>query len=172
MPDDKPYYLHKRNPSGIYYYRFKHSMKARSTRCHDREDTEAFVESLTAEETDDWLFYVERTNSMRNQILFTFRIVLDEAVRKSVVQRNVARDVQQWAADYRPRDVFTDEDLACLFPEEPESFDYVWGRFEVGVMAYLSLVSGARHSELRALQWSDVMLGQSGGGVIVISRRP
>jgi len=127
------------------------------------------IESLSAEEIEDWLIDLDRANSTRNQILFTFRIILDEALRRGLVARNVARAIEQFPADSNTPDTFTDADLRALFPTEHATLIDVWSSFDVAVMAYLSLVSGARQGELRALTWRDVNRDEN-GGLLIISK--
>ena len=127
------------------------------------------IASLSAEEIEDWLIDLDRANSTRNQILFTFRIVLDEAVRRGVVTRNVARAIEQFPDNSVTPDTLTDRDLLALFPAEHRRLVDVWESFDVAVMAYLSLVSGARQGELRALSWRDVSPDED-GGLLIISK--
>lgn len=127
------------------------------------------IETLRAPEIEDWLLSLERSNSTINQILFTFRIVLKEAVRQDLASRNEAKFIEQLVDDYEQSDVFSDDELSRLFPADGEQFDTVWERFGVGVMAYVALVSGARHGELRALKWSDVK-DDAAGSVLVLTK--
>lgn len=47
------YYLIPRNPSGILYYRFKHSGKRGSTRCRNRDEAHEFMRALIEGRTWD-----------------------------------------------------------------------------------------------------------------------
>jgi len=112
--------------------------------------------SLKAAEIEDWLVELDRSNSTKNQILFTFRIVLLEAVRQGILRHNVAKAIEGFGNNSRPRSAYEDEEITRLFPSDNEQLERLWGRFDAAVLCYLSMVSGARHGELRALQWKDV----------------
>jgi hypothetical protein len=121
-----------------------------------------YMSTLRPKEIEDWLLDLNYSNSTRNQILFTMRRVLEEANRAGFVEINVAQSIDQSAGKGRERDAFTPEDLVRLFPKSQVEFERIWGCLEVGVMPYLSLATGARHGELRALKRKNFTVTEKG----------
>ncbi|MCK4516662.1 MAG: tyrosine-type recombinase/integrase, partial [Spirochaetaceae bacterium] len=125
------------------------------------------ISTISADEIEEWLVSLDLSNSTRNQILFTFRIVLDEALRKGIVRINVGRTIRQFASDSKERSPFTVSELNKLFPKRAVDMEATWGNIHVAVMAYVSTVTGARHSELRALQWRDILTSGDEAAIII-----
>jgi len=113
---------------------------------------------LTAVNIEDWLVSLPLANQTRNHILYSLSIVLREAKRDGIIDRNPAEDVEPMGGDSRPTSALTDDELSALFPAEPEAFRAVWPAFQFGVMFALMVSSGMRPGEARALEWSSVLL--------------
>ena len=113
---------------------------------------------LTAVEIEDWLVSLPLSNQTRNHILYTFSIVLREAKRDGIIDKNPAEDVEPMGKDFRPTPALSDDELAALFPVNPAEFANVWPQFQFGVMFALMVSSGMRPGEARALEWPSVIL--------------
>lgn len=120
------------------------------------------LDTIRAGEVEDWLVSLTLSNQSRNHLLFTFRIVLREAVRKNRIYANPLESLQQFAPKPRERDVFTVEELQMMFPTDLTERDGIWGDRMWSTLFYLLATTGIRAGEARALRWDDVDLNASG----------
>jgi len=83
------------------------------------------LDSFNRVEIENWLINLHQSktkkplaNQTKNQILYSFRIVLRDAERENLIPFNCLQSVEPMAPNYKPRDVFTKEELKKLFPED------------------------------------------------------
>ena len=114
------------------------------------------MSSITPTEIEDWLLTIDRSNQTLNQILFTMRIIYKEAERQCLIKHNPANKIEQFATDYKQRDILSDSEVEELFPLNFDDFKNLWGNYSVGIMCYLLVSSGMRQGEARALKWEDI----------------
>ena len=94
----------------------------------------------------------------KNHILYTFSIILREAKREGIIDKNPAEDVEPVGKDFEPTSALTDKELSALFPLDNDAFEKVWPEIQFGVMFALMVSSGMRPGEARALEWTSVLL--------------
>jgi len=114
--------------------------------------------SLTRPAIETWLLGLPLANQTRNHILYTFRIVLREAVDAGLLAASPLARVEPLGRNTRARDVFTAAELRALFPRGPLAA--VWGSRRTGTLFILLASTGIRSGEARALRWRDVLLDQ------------
>jgi hypothetical protein len=89
---------------------------------------------------ENWLVNLPLANQTKNQILYTFRILLSEAEMEELIPRNPLDKVEALGDTSKTRDVFTIDEYKML------------------------ATTGIRLGELRALTWKDVLWD---GGLII-----
>jgi len=120
------------------------------------------MSKITAVEVEDWMISLPLASQTINHILYCFRIVMREAKRQGIIEKNPLDDVEPMGKDFQPTSALTDKELEALFPADPAEFDRVWSEFQFGVMFALMVSSGMRPQEARALEWSSVIFDVSG----------
>lgn len=111
------------------------------------------LRDLKAAAVSDFLIGLRLRNATRNQVMSTFRIVMDEAVFREFVEYNCVRNLKRFAEDWIRKDVFTREELQRLFPVDPV---LVWGSLYWAAFFLTMLTTGIRRGEARALTWSNM----------------
>ena len=124
------------------------------------------ISRIQSHEVDDWILSLELANSTKNSMLDTFRLVLKEAARRKIIERNPIDDIERMADRYVPTDVFTLEELKKLFPRDSSELLRIWGHLKWGCMEYLMLTAGLRVGEASALLWRHVIWDH--GGILVL----
>lgn len=114
------------------------------------------LSDLNAVDVENWLISLILSNSTKNQILYTLKIVCREAVRKGIVKTNPIESIEALGLNYKKREILSDADIRKLFPEDPTEFKQIWPRFMYGVMYAVMLSGGLRSGEVRALMWDDI----------------
>ena len=114
------------------------------------------IDELTRPAIERWLLTLKLSNQTRNHILYTFRIVLREAVDEGLISISPLAHVEPLGRDARARDVFSATELRALFPEG--NLAAVWGSQRVGVLFLVLASTGIRSGEARALRWEKVNL--------------
>lgn len=66
------------------------------------------------------------SNSTKNKILSCYRIVLREAVREGYIDSNPAERVTELPTRYKERDVFNEDEIRALFPEDDDELIALW----------------------------------------------
>ncbi len=121
---------------------------------------------IKAHEVDDWILGLPLANGTKNAILDSFRLILKEAQRRKIIDRNVIEDIERMANKYVLTDVFTLEELGKLFPQDRSELIGVWGHVKWASMHYLMLTAGLRVGEAAALLWRHVVWDL--GGLLVL----
>jgi len=106
---------------------------------------------------EDWWITLPVSNQTKNHILYTMRIILDDAEMRELIDRNPIRHIQRMKDDHRPRDVLTPEEINRLFPSDWGAFESVWVIPRYGIMCALAVSGGLRSGEIRALRWHSIL---------------
>jgi integrase len=126
------------------------------------------VRDIRPKHFDAWRREIPLSAATRNHIRNTMRIVMGQAVYDGLIQANpIALTRPLSKKTYKRRDVFTDEELVLLFPEDEAEMRRIWGRFDWSLFFLLLATTGIRTGEIRGLTWDRVLLDQ---GVAVIDR--
>lgn len=115
------------------------------------------LREIKASDISRWVFKLELSNQTRNHILYTLRIILDEAVFQELIDFNPVRNCKPFADNHRKRDIFTLEEINTLFPVDDVKAIMIWGTWYWFTFFYLLLTSGLRSGEARALLWRHVV---------------
>ena len=115
------------------------------------------LSEITAIEIEDWLVSLPLAGQTKDHILYSLSIILREAKRDGIIDRNPAEDIEPMGKDSVPTSALTDDELAALFPANAAAFDKVWPEFQYGTMFALMVSSGMRPGEARALEWPSVI---------------
>ncbi len=112
---------------------------------------------------EKWLLNLDLSNTTKNHILGSFRIILHEALREHLINHNPAKDVELLSrSDYKRRDTLTLQEIKILFPEDEKEMLRIWRRYDYSVLFFLLLTSGIRSGEARALQWQHIIWPENG----------
>ncbi len=121
---------------------------------------------ISTKDADDWLEDLPLSNQTRNHILYTFRIVMEEARRGKYININPIKECEPYGKDARKRSIFTPEDYQLLFPHDAERFLIkelleIWGNLKIATSFVVLADSGIRSGELRALTWENYLEDKS-----------
>jgi integrase len=108
-------------------------------------------------DVESWLAGLAVGNSMRNQVLFSLRIILRDAVDAGILYANPLERFEMFGSDAIERDPFTLAELGKLFPDAIEGLLKVWGDAEIATAFTLLATTGIRSGEVRALRWANVL---------------
>jgi integrase len=127
------------------------------------------LKDITAPSIEKWLLHLksyklknsddthrELSNNSKNQIIYTFNIILREAKRENLIQ-SVPQIEPYGTKRIKQREPLTDNEINALFPTDRQEFLSVWDDFQVGVMMETIMSTGARSGEARGWWKSDVM---------------
>lgn len=107
------------------------------------------------------------SNQTKNHILYTFRIILREAEREALIPYNCLATVESLGGIAKPRDIFTKDELAKLFPADLVQMEAIWGRKEYAYLFFLLSTTGLRVGEARALQWKHVIWKEERNALLI-----
>jgi integrase len=122
------------------------------------------MEKITAGDVDKWLLGFSRRevkedgkkvvkqykNTYANSALRTFNTMLQEAVRRELIQKNPCANVRRLKNDRKDIEIITVEEVHKLFPK---NFQTVWGDREIAYIANkLASLTGMRAGEILGLR--------------------
>ena len=132
------------------------------------------VSSLNQVEIENWLVDLHSSttnkalsNQTKNHILYTFRIILREAQRESLIEYNCLANIESLAVQAKSRDTFTRKELKKLFPSDEEALINIWKGEEYAYFFFILATTGMRRGEARALQWKHLIKGRGHEGVVI-----
>ncbi len=102
-----------------------------------------------------------------SHVLNNLSIIMDWAVVKGLIQFNPVKLAGKPNIVHERRGILTREELIKIFPNDIDEMIKIWGRFEYALIAFLLADTGARRSEIVALQWKHINLDL---GYIVIEQ--
>ena len=97
------------------------------------------------------------SNTMKNKILASLKIILDYAIEEGHIQNNpVNKRLKYSERTIKVRDAFTIEEISMLFPLKEKELLYIWDTWENALFFATLAYTGIRPSEARALIWNDI----------------
>jgi integrase len=123
---------------------------------------------LNSIQIENWLINIDRANQTKNNMLSTFKIVTLEATQEGLIPNNPLERVKQLARQSVKRDIFKDDEIELLFPEDDIDLFALWDEQRIAVAMYIIYCTGIRSGELRALKWKNVIWDDDQHGGLVI----
>jgi len=129
---------------------------------------------------EDHLLDQRLSNSCRNTIIYTLKVILREALREELI--DMVPEFEPFKRNGRKQDVLSGEELQALFPSDPQELIKVWRRpagmkkepdeiaLMFGTMFCLTVSAGLRSGEIRALHRDQISLPHSGLVIDVYSK--
>jgi integrase len=114
---------------------------------------------ITKRNVEAWLADLPLANSSRNQLLFSLRIILRDAVDAEILYANPLERCEMFGKDTIERDPFTLAEMHALFPDSFDKLVKVWGDAEHATAFTLLATTGVRCGEVRALRWLHLLEG-------------
>lgn len=79
------------------------------------------VTEIRAIEIEDWLLNLDKKSNTKNHILGTFKIVMNEAKRLGIIEKNPVDDVERISkSNYQKTDSLSIAEVKELFPEDTD----------------------------------------------------
>jgi integrase len=105
----------------------------------------------------------------RNTLLVVLNHIYDQAVFELVLPGNPLRSIPG-LVDHQEkvREIFTDAEIAAMFPASPADLDKLWGSRQWALLFMVLADTGCRPSEVLALRWKD--WHPTTGGFVVAER--
>jgi integrase len=132
---------------------------------------------VTPTAVEDFLLEQRLSNSCRNTILYTIKLVMREARRSGII--DMVPEFEPFKRTGRRQDVLSSEELTALFPYDEKELTEIWKRPdgmrkeqpEIGLMFgtlfCVTVSAGLRSGEVRALHKDQISIANSG---LVIDR--
>jgi integrase len=126
---------------------------------------------------EDYLLEQQLSNSCRNTILYTLKLVMREAKREGII--DTLPEFEAFKRDGKRQYILSSEELTALFPYDEKELIEIWKRPEdmrkeqskialmFGTLFCVTVSAGLRSGEIRALHREQVSLPNSG---LVIDR--
>lgn len=118
---------------------------------------------------EDWYVGLESvskgtllSSGTRIHVLKTLSMILDEAVRLSLIPFNPCDKVDLIRISHKEKKIFTDDQLHVLFPPSPVEMIAVWGDVQTALFFSIAIDTGWRAGEIMAL-CSDAYYPEVGG---------
>jgi integrase len=107
---------------------------------------------------EDWLLNLDKKSNTKNHILGTFNIVMNEAKRLGIIEKNPVDDVERISkSNYQKTDSLSIAEVKELFPKDTDKLREIWKRDDLIVIYFLMISSGIRSGEARALIWKNIL---------------
>jgi integrase len=120
------------------------------------------VTEIKAIEVEDWLLNLDKKSNTKNHILGTFNIILNEAKREGIIEKNPIDDVERVSkSDYEKTDSLSIKEIKKLFPKDYQKLKEIWRRDDLIVVFFVMLSTGMRRGEVRALRWYNIIWKES-----------
>ncbi len=121
---------------------------------------------------EDYLLTLPLSNSCRNTIMYTLKLIMREARRSGII--DIVPEFEPFRRNGRRQDTLSSEELAALFPFDYNELIRVWSRpghmrdepeeipLMFGTLFCLTVSAGLRSGEVRALHREQINAAQSG----------
>lgn len=110
------------------------------------------LSSLKDTMIEDFILDIPKlADSSKNKVLACYRIILQEAVREGYIDKNPANDVKEIPVTYQKREVFTEAEIALLFPSDDEECIKLYGSVKWATYFAILKDTGWRPSEVAGL---------------------
>jgi len=135
------------------------------------------LDKIRPDEVDDYLLEKRLSNSCRNTIVYTLKLILKEAKRKRFI--DMIPEFEPFSRSSKRQNVLSSEELTALFPYDEKELIKVWKRPDdmrkeqeiialmFGTLFCVTVSAGMRSGEIRALFRDQVSIPNSG---LVIDR--
>jgi integrase len=132
---------------------------------------------ITPTMVEDFLLEQRLSNSCRNTILYTLKLVMREARRSGIIE--LVPEFEPFKRNGRRQDTLSSEELLSLFPYDEKELVEIWKRPDdmrkeqpeialmFGTMFCVTVSAGLRSGEIRALHRDQISIANSG---LVIDR--
>jgi integrase len=132
---------------------------------------------ITPTVVEDFLLEQRLSNSCRNTILYTLKLVMQETRREGIIE--ILPEFEPFKRNGRRQNVLSGEELTALFPSDEKELIEIWKRSEdmrkerpeitlmFGTLFCVTVSAGLRSGEIRALHREQVSIPNSG---LVIDR--
>jgi len=126
---------------------------------------------------DDYLLEQKISNSCRNSIVYTFKLIMREAKKAGLLE--IIPEFEPFKRNGKRQDVLSSEELTALFPPDEKELINVWKRPDdmrkerdewglmFGTLFCVAVSAGLRSGEVRALHNEQISIQHSG---LVIDR--
>ncbi len=102
----------------------------------------------------------EISNTYRNKILESLKIILHYASKDSLIPQNpITTELRYPVNEEKIPDAFEPEDYKKLFPKNQLKLLSIWGNWESMLLFATLAYTGLRPGEARALKWDDILDG-------------
>jgi integrase len=120
------------------------------------------LRSLRIVDFDSFFDTLELSNQTKNHILSTLSILMKEAQRQELIDRNPLECFEPFVNNHKKRDILTETEERTLFPSSPEEAVTIWGSVQYAAFFSLLYTTGARCGEIGALTWEDITKATDG----------
>lgn len=126
------------------------------------------VTALTMRMIEDFIVGVGRkngkalANDTKNKILVSFRFIMEDVKRCGYRSDNPAEEVRMLADNSEERDVLRPDELAVLFPPDPDKRIEIWGSTMWALYFSIFYDTGMRPGEIAALRVCDIWKTKNG----------
>jgi integrase len=129
-------------------------------------------ERITPALVEDYLLEQNLSNSTRNAILYTLKLVMREARRSGILE--IIPELEAFKRNSKRQNTLSGEELTALFPSDEKDFIDVWKRpadmrkeqptlaVMFGTLFCVAVSAGLRSGEARALHREQVSIENSG----------
>lgn len=122
------------------------------------------LDAITPRNIENWIGTLQGVrvrklaNSTKNNVLQTFKLVMDDAVRKEYIKVNPLTQVMRPSASAtaKPRRVFTLYEQELLFPDNPLGRITIWETLQWATFFSIMYDTGFRPGEVGGLQVGDI----------------
>jgi integrase len=129
-------------------------------------------DEITPTKVEDYLLEQMLSNSSRNTILYTLKLVMREAKRDGIIE--MLPEFEAFKRSSKRQDVLSGEELDALFPDDEKELIRIWKRPDnmrkerdeialmFGTLFYVAVSAGLRSGEARALHRNQISIENSG----------
>jgi integrase len=130
------------------------------------------LDKIRPAKVEDYLLEQRLSNSCRNTILYTLKLIMQEARREGIIES--VPDFEPFKRSGRRQDVLSSEELTALFPFDEKELIKIWKRPDdmrterdeialmFGTLFCVTVSAGLRSGEIRALHKEQVSVPHSG----------
>jgi len=130
------------------------------------------LDKIRTAKVEDYLLDQKLSNSSRNTILYTLKLIMQEAKREGII--DMVPEFEPFKRASKRQNVLSSEELAALFPDNEKDLISIWKRPDdmrkerdeialmFGTLFCVAVSAGMRSGEIRALFEEQVSIANSG----------
>jgi len=130
------------------------------------------LDKIRPVKVEDYLLEQRLSNSCRNTIIYTLKLVMREAKREGIIE--IIPEFEPFKRSGKRQDVLSGEELTALFPYDEKELINIWKRPDdmrkerdeialmFGTLFCVTVSAGLRSGEIRALHREQVSIPNSG----------